>query len=729
MKKNLSIWLIVIISVLGFSFAALLLVEPLGVVARSDEESYAKIIASTVYDSINIELSKEYAVGQTMANDTFLIELLKENAKNPNPQIGEILQEYMADITEGLEYNTAFIVIDSSKEYYTQKGFNKIVDTVNDAHDIWYSDFLGTGKDCEFNVDEDETHGKGWTVFINCRIEDEEGNLLGVCGVGVVMTHLQEELELLQTQYGIQIYLVNKDGLIQVSVDSDTIEKQQKTDIEFPKEEGYVYTLKDSGYVVTRYMDDLEFYLVVEKAELVRQNQYRAMIQNTVLVIFVIIVIVIAVIGLVIVFANSKSIKMGRAKGLSELSAIYHSMHLINLKKGVAYSVKTNGDIERFRKKGITIEEQMYHTISDLAELEYREEMLEFTDLASISERLKGMRTLSREFVGRTAGWCRARFIVVGDDLENIEEVLFAVEVIEKEKQREVQAIRESMIDELTHCFNRKAYEKDVEPFKATFAQINLVYVSIDVNGLKAVNDDLGHAAGDELIQGAAKCMQCCLASYGRVYRTGGDEFIAVLFADMDVLENIKKDLQETVANWSGVLVKELSISCGYAPKQEFPDCTLAELATIADKRMYEAKEKHYQRKGIDRRGQQEAYQAICSSYTKLLKVNLTTDMFYILQMNLSEQTEAMGYNDSISQWLRDFAMSGLVHEDDREKYLKYTAIEYLRNYFKDGYLDFDLHYRRKIGDTYHRVKMEIIPAKEYTPENQVVFLYVKNIE
>jgi GGDEF domain-containing protein len=46
----------------------------------------------------------------------------------------------------------------------------------------------------------------------------------------------------------------------------------------------------------------------------------------------------------------------------------------------------------------------------------------------------------------------------------------------------------------------------------------------------------------------------------------------------------------------------ELSISCGYVQHKEFPDKQLAELAKIADLRMYEAKQAHYRTGGADRR-------------------------------------------------------------------------------------------------------------------------------
>ena len=59
-------------------------------------------------------------------------------------------------------------------------------------------------------MDTDEVHENAWTVFVNCRIEDENGELLGVCGVSVVMTELQDTLCDYEKEYGVKINLVNK---------------------------------------------------------------------------------------------------------------------------------------------------------------------------------------------------------------------------------------------------------------------------------------------------------------------------------------------------------------------------------------------------------------------------------------------------------------------------------------------------------------------------------------
>ncbi len=126
--------------------------------------------------------------------------------------------------------------------------------------------------------------------------------------------------------------------------------------------------------------------------------------------------------------------------------------------------------------------------------------------------------------------------------------------------------VSRAKIDELTGCFNRRTYKKDTDGISLAS---EFVYAALDVNGLKSVNDTLGHAAGDELIQGATECMKRCFGSYGRVYRIGGDEFASIIFVDEEKAKKIEKDFEEEVRNWSGMTVDSISISCGYVYSRE----------------------------------------------------------------------------------------------------------------------------------------------------------------
>ena len=77
---------------------------------------------------------------------------------------------------------------------------------------------------------------------------------------------------------------------------------------------------------------------------------------------------------------------------------------------------------------------------------------------------------------------------------------------------------------------------------------------------------------------------------------------MALLEVDDQQLETLKREFDEMIKNWSIHIVKGLSVSCGYVQHKEFPEKTLEELVKIADMRMYQAKQKHYETKGVNRR-------------------------------------------------------------------------------------------------------------------------------
>lgn len=159
--------------------------------------------------------------------------------------------------------------------------------------------------------------------------------------------------------------------------------------------------------------------------------------------------------------------------------------------------------------------------------------------------------------------------------------------------------VSKAKIDELTGCPNRKAYKDDMTGISLAS---EFVYATLDVNGLKSVNDNQGHAAGDELIRGAAECMKQCFGSYGKVYRIGGDEFAAVLFVNEEKIKEIFADFEDVVSHWSGNRVHSLAISCGYVYSREKAWESFQEIFNTADNRMYEEKAKYYSVKGRDRR-------------------------------------------------------------------------------------------------------------------------------
>ena len=147
-------------------------------------------------------------------------------------------------------------------------------------------------------------------------------------------------------------------------------------------------------------------------------------------------------------------------------------------------------------------------------------------------------------------------------------------------------------VDPLTGVYSRFAYNEYIANHKNTPTN-NFVVFLIDINGLKVVNDTLGHEAGDELICGAAACITSTFKDKGNTYRIGCDEFVVFGYMNKGEIESTINNLNDTVNNWSGIRVDNLSISFGFAHYDDFPNLTIEELTKEADKEMYLMK-KHY---------------------------------------------------------------------------------------------------------------------------------------
>lgn len=149
-----------------------------------------------------------------------------------------------------------------------------------------------------------------------------------------------------------------------------------------------------------------------------------------------------------------------------------------------------------------------------------------------------------------------------------------------------------SFEDTLTKLHNRNKFNQIVELCKKERPHaIGVAY--FDLNGLKVMNDRLGHQAGDAFIQATAETIRKEFGQYA--YRIGGDEFTVIMrdiseFAFFDAVARVSLELKE----------RNLSVSIGTAWAGE--DNDIETQLHEADLRMYEDKEKYYSNHKHDRR-------------------------------------------------------------------------------------------------------------------------------
>ena len=294
-----------------------------------------------------------------------------------------------------------------------------------------------------------------------------------------------------------------------------------------------------------------------------------------------------------------------------------------------------------------------------------------------------------------------------------------------KEQSAMLSSISEmSNIDKMTGCFNRRSYEEDLSKMSAND---QFIYISMDVNGLKIINDSHGHAAGDELICGAAACMRSCFDKYGKVYRIGGDEFVAVLFVQLEQFLWIKTEFDGDIRYWTGNQVEEISISCGYVSSGERKWASMKEIANVADIRMYEEKAMYYKKNGVDRQGQPASYVALYRLYSQILRINLQKDHYKILNWKETIHKNKQLPKGTLTEWFDNFQDIQFIHPDDREEYQQKTDLEYLKQQFAEQKEFVTITYRVKEGTDYKTVTLEIVPEDENSKNTYEGFLYVKD--
>ena len=208
-------------------------------------------------------------------------------------------------------------------------------------------------------------------------------------------------------------------------------------------------------------------------------------------------------------------------------------------------------------------------------------------------------------------------------------------------------ALREqSFTDELTGLLNRRGFLMLAEQqMKLSIRNKKpMLVVFVDVDGLKKINDEFGHSAGDEVLREAAGTLKKTFRDSDVIARMGGDEF-AILGIDAGVenRENLLSPLRTRLeeSNRRSCRAFKLLLSVGVATFDPGHPCSLEELISRADRAMYENKKNRTTEKKGDPCGKQGE-----RNPKRILIVEDETS----ISKSLSHRLRALGYEVTVAE-------------------------------------------------------------------------------
>lgn len=548
-KTNL---LISIVLIVGFSMTAFFSYRANYQATLNNIEQVASLTGEGIHYQLTTLLTKPVNISLTMAHDSLLVEQLSCETENlENGEYVQRLQTYLKTYRDKYGFDSVFLVSSATRRYYNFNGIDRVL-AEDDPENGWYFDLMDSGLGYSMNVDNDEVDGSddAITVFVNCKVADSSGNILGIVGVGIRISYLKEFLEGYEDKYNMNICLVNEDGIIEVST---TYTGYSKTDwFEVHGQEGirdeimgfkedtenlgfWTDNSLDQGksFVVTRYIPDLSWHLVIDQDSEDTVHVIRDRLYQTILGIAVIISIVLFIITTVIRNFNKQITKLMEERENAFQQAteqLYDNIYELNITRNCTGNQRTAQYFESLGAQGLPYDQALRVIAQKQIKKEFRQGYIStFTPENVIREYENGNSHLKYDFMITQDGsgyfWMRIDAYIFFSHEDNCLHMFTYRKNIDEEKKKELLAY----IDEMTRFLTKAATKRKVTALLTEEPEKAYAFFIFDIDNFKQANDCFGHAFGDYCIREFTRIIREHFREGDVLGRIGGDEFVAFI--------------------------------------------------------------------------------------------------------------------------------------------------------------------------------------------------------
>ncbi|MCJ8338899.1 MAG: diguanylate cyclase [Pseudomonadales bacterium] len=229
------------------------------------------LIGDNIYSEIQRDLLKPIVISSVMANDTFLRDWIVAGEKNP-----DTIRRYLQKIQQSYQTVTSFFISDATLTYYHSSGILKTISPHNEL-DKWYFRAASMADSHEINIDFDPSNPSQLTVFINYKVLDAKGDLLGITGVGLALSAVQQLIEDYQYKYHREVFFIDKKAALTLHSSEFGKDAVFGNGIIDPAIKGKIINTDSTSFsyqqdsneifIDSRYIEEFDWYLIVRQTD------------------------------------------------------------------------------------------------------------------------------------------------------------------------------------------------------------------------------------------------------------------------------------------------------------------------------------------------------------------------------------------------------------------------------------------------------------------------------